>query len=226
MRRSLGTAVFSGMLGVTIFGIFLTPVFFYVILGIEETKIFASVAIQRFVSCLMGGLLGAAVGYLFGKLQVVALPGAAIFGAGAGCLAALTVFEIQRRSRPTQQGPSVSPPYSVSNVLPNGAPPQTCPHCGQSLTTTEVEGGQCSYCYKRVTDPVEPKQPRPPFLAVFLLGLLGALAGTASAIFLLGENHASWTTSLCGGVGFAIGSAAAKLLFNNRRADPPKGQDR
>ncbi len=31
MRRLLGTAVFSGMLGVTIFGIFLTPVFFYVI---------------------------------------------------------------------------------------------------------------------------------------------------------------------------------------------------
>jgi multidrug efflux pump len=31
MRRSLGLAVFSGMLGVTFFGIFLTPVFFYVI---------------------------------------------------------------------------------------------------------------------------------------------------------------------------------------------------
>jgi multidrug efflux pump len=31
MRRALGTAVFAGMLGVTLFGIFLTPVFFYVI---------------------------------------------------------------------------------------------------------------------------------------------------------------------------------------------------
>ncbi len=31
MRRKLGTAVFSGMLGVTLFGIFLTPVFFNVI---------------------------------------------------------------------------------------------------------------------------------------------------------------------------------------------------
>jgi multidrug efflux pump len=29
MRRTLGTAVFGGMLGVTLFGIFLTPVFFY-----------------------------------------------------------------------------------------------------------------------------------------------------------------------------------------------------
>ena len=31
MRRTLGIAVFSGMLGVTFFGIFLTPVFYYVI---------------------------------------------------------------------------------------------------------------------------------------------------------------------------------------------------
>jgi len=31
MRRALGTAVFSGMLGVTLFGLFLTPVFFFVI---------------------------------------------------------------------------------------------------------------------------------------------------------------------------------------------------
>jgi multidrug efflux pump len=31
MRRSLGVAVFAGMLGVTLFGIFLTPVFYYVI---------------------------------------------------------------------------------------------------------------------------------------------------------------------------------------------------
>jgi multidrug efflux pump len=31
MRRTLGTAVFSGMLGVTLFGIFLTPIFYYVI---------------------------------------------------------------------------------------------------------------------------------------------------------------------------------------------------
>jgi multidrug efflux pump len=31
MRRTLGTAVFFGMLGVTLFGVFLTPVFFYVV---------------------------------------------------------------------------------------------------------------------------------------------------------------------------------------------------
>jgi hydrophobe/amphiphile efflux-1 (HAE1) family protein len=32
MRRTLGTAVFSGMLGVTLFGIFLTPVFYFVVM--------------------------------------------------------------------------------------------------------------------------------------------------------------------------------------------------
>jgi multidrug efflux pump len=31
MRRTLGTAVFAGMIGVTLFGIFMTPLFFYVI---------------------------------------------------------------------------------------------------------------------------------------------------------------------------------------------------
>ncbi|WP_406698683.1 efflux RND transporter permease subunit [Singulisphaera sp. Ch08] len=38
MRRALGQAVFSGMLGVTAFGIFLTPVFFYVIQGFGGVK--------------------------------------------------------------------------------------------------------------------------------------------------------------------------------------------
>jgi hypothetical protein len=33
MRRALGLAVFAGMLGVTLFGVFLTPVFFSVIQG-------------------------------------------------------------------------------------------------------------------------------------------------------------------------------------------------
>jgi multidrug efflux pump subunit AcrB len=38
MRRTLGTAVFSGMLGVTLFGIFLTPVFFYVIQWVADRR--------------------------------------------------------------------------------------------------------------------------------------------------------------------------------------------
>jgi multidrug efflux pump len=38
MRRTLGTAVFAGMLGVTLFGIFLTPVFFYVIQWLADRR--------------------------------------------------------------------------------------------------------------------------------------------------------------------------------------------
>jgi multidrug efflux pump subunit AcrB len=38
MRRTLGTAVFAGMLGVTGFGIFLTPVFFYVIQWFKDWR--------------------------------------------------------------------------------------------------------------------------------------------------------------------------------------------
>ena len=39
MRRSLGMAVFSGMLGVTFFGILLTPVFFYLIDTVSESHV-------------------------------------------------------------------------------------------------------------------------------------------------------------------------------------------
>ena len=38
MRRTLGTAVFSGMVGVTLFGIFLTPVFYFVIQWISDVR--------------------------------------------------------------------------------------------------------------------------------------------------------------------------------------------
>ena len=43
MRTALGIAVFAGMLGVTIFGIFLTPVFYYVIVRLFGSKVAAPV---------------------------------------------------------------------------------------------------------------------------------------------------------------------------------------
>jgi multidrug efflux pump len=42
MRRTLGISVFSGMLGVTLVGIFLTPVFFYVINWLSGSFLFTS----------------------------------------------------------------------------------------------------------------------------------------------------------------------------------------
>jgi multidrug efflux pump len=52
MRRALGTAVFSGMLGVTLFGIFLTPVFFFVIDRVAGWRLFSTGWIHR------GGQIG------------------------------------------------------------------------------------------------------------------------------------------------------------------------
>ena len=49
MRQALGTAVFSGMIGVTFFGIFLTPVFFSVIM-----KLFAGARERGRVTEIVG----------------------------------------------------------------------------------------------------------------------------------------------------------------------------
>ena len=45
MRVALGTAVFSGMLGVTVFGIFFTPVFYVVVRWLTDRKAAAPVAL-------------------------------------------------------------------------------------------------------------------------------------------------------------------------------------
>jgi multidrug efflux pump len=47
MRQSLGVAVFSGMLGVTFFGVLLTPVFFYVIDTVAESHVFTNPVVRR-----------------------------------------------------------------------------------------------------------------------------------------------------------------------------------
>jgi len=97
MRRSLGTAVFSGMLGVTLFGVFLTPVFFYVIQGFSETKLFAAPRTRLAVSCVLGVLLGLGGGYLLGRLGVLPLYWATAIGGCVGLLGVLAVLGIHRR---------------------------------------------------------------------------------------------------------------------------------
>jgi multidrug efflux pump len=47
MRRTLGTAVFSGMLGVTVFGLILTPVFFFTVDWLGDSRLFASKWMRR-----------------------------------------------------------------------------------------------------------------------------------------------------------------------------------
>ena len=104
MRRSLGTTVFSGMLGVTLFGIFLTPVFFYVILELGVSRLFLALAATgRLGSSILGGVLGLAGGYLFAKLGLVALPWSLGGGAWRGALAVLAVLGIHREIRTRTQ---------------------------------------------------------------------------------------------------------------------------
>jgi multidrug efflux pump len=100
MRRSLGTAVFSGMLGVTLFGIFLTPVFFYVIQGLSELGLFAAASTRWAGSALVGGLLGLAVGSAVAQLGFGRLPWLAVFGALTGAALALLMPVLWRRIRP------------------------------------------------------------------------------------------------------------------------------
>src|SRR5438094_4867112 len=71
MRKTLGIAVFSGMLGVTLFGIFLTPVFFYVIEGFAETALFSSERTHLVSRVLRYTLIAATLG-LFGLPGLVA----------------------------------------------------------------------------------------------------------------------------------------------------------
>jgi multidrug efflux pump len=54
MRQSLGVAVFSGMLGVTFFGVLLTPVFFYVIDTVAESRFFSAPWVRRVGGIALG----------------------------------------------------------------------------------------------------------------------------------------------------------------------------
>jgi multidrug efflux pump len=99
MRRSLGTAVFSGMLGVTLFGIFLTPVFFYVIRGLGETRLFTAAATLWAGSSLVGAALGLAVSFSLARLGIGRLPWAALAGVLAGAMLALLIPVLWRRIR-------------------------------------------------------------------------------------------------------------------------------
>jgi multidrug efflux pump len=97
MRRSLGTAVFSGMIGVTAFGIFLTPVFFRVLQGVGETRLFEAAPTRWCGTCGLGAGLGAALGFLLGRVGHGHPTWGPIVGGCAGTLASLLVLGLRRR---------------------------------------------------------------------------------------------------------------------------------
>jgi multidrug efflux pump len=116
MRRVLGIAVFSGMLGVTLFGIFLTPVFFYVIEGLAETPLFHSARAR-----LVGRILLNVLGFL--SVGVLWLP--PLLGKGRRRFPRLAPFR-NGSSSPSGNGHSV-PPYAAetngNGLTSEGSPP-------------------------------------------------------------------------------------------------------
>jgi multidrug efflux pump len=114
MRRSLGTAVFSGMLGVTLFGVLLTPVFFSVIQGLSETPLLESAAVRWGGSALLGALVGAALGYLLSQTTALPLSKSLGVGFGAGAVLGLLIPAIERRF-----APNVRPgPHTTNGARP------------------------------------------------------------------------------------------------------------
>jgi multidrug efflux pump len=104
MRWSLGTAVFSGMLGVTLFGILLTPVFFYVIDRLGAGGFFGSPAMHRALSIGLGAGLGALAGFLGFKAGVpMPLPYALVVGGAIG-VAVGTGVELARWRKARSDG--------------------------------------------------------------------------------------------------------------------------
>jgi multidrug efflux pump len=97
MRRSLGTAVFSGMLGVTLFGVFLTPVFFDLIQRALGSAALATRLARWGGSALLGGAVGLAAGYSLAKLGVGGLVEAPVAGAAGGALLALILPSLWQR---------------------------------------------------------------------------------------------------------------------------------
>ena len=100
MRHSLGTAVFAGMFGVTLFGIFLTPVFFYVILGLSETWLFTALPNRWIGSIMLGASLGVAAGLLLGIVGAVREPWGPLYCGCAGILLAVGAMALRRRIKP------------------------------------------------------------------------------------------------------------------------------
>jgi multidrug efflux pump subunit AcrB len=100
MRQSLGTAVFSGMLGVTLFGIFLTPVFFYVIEWLGESRLLSGGAMHRVGSVLWGSTAGLLVALLVWNMGLMRLSGAMVVGAALAVAVALLVLRTAERDSP------------------------------------------------------------------------------------------------------------------------------
>ncbi len=123
MRRSLGIAVFSGMLGVTLFGIFLTPVFFSVIQGLGEMRAFSAHTTRWIGSSVISAFMGLAFGFLLAKLGVLRLSWALAICGPTGVLAALALLGFHRSAEPQRVGLGKSLTSHPRSDAPSGDSP-------------------------------------------------------------------------------------------------------
>jgi multidrug efflux pump len=92
VRRALGVAVFSGMLGVTFFGVLLTPVFFFALGWLGGTPLLRMRAVRWTLSLLGGLAIGSAVAVMLAWLHVPAFVAWPLgVGLGLGTAAVVTV---------------------------------------------------------------------------------------------------------------------------------------
>ena len=87
------------MLGVTIFGVFLTPVFFYVIQGIGEMPALSGSHVRRTSALVAVGVAGMAIGSLLGWLGLVHMIWGPVVGFCVALAAAVAVSMLRRRMR-------------------------------------------------------------------------------------------------------------------------------
>ena len=97
MRRSLGIAMFCGMLGVTIFGVLLTPTFYYLIQRVSGTRLFTNPKVQVIGSTMLGFTAGMVVGVLLWLSESFPFWWAMLIGIVLGMLVAAVVLGVHRR---------------------------------------------------------------------------------------------------------------------------------
>jgi hypothetical protein len=88
--------------GVTIFGIFLTPVFFSVIMNLSETSLFESAAVRWIGSTVVAGTAGSGIAFLFARLAragTLRVYWAIGLGGTVGVVAALLALGVRERMR-------------------------------------------------------------------------------------------------------------------------------
>jgi multidrug efflux pump subunit AcrB len=141
MRRNLGVAVFAGMVGVTVFGIFLTPVFYFVIARMGDALVLRSGRFQRANAWLLWGLhqmfnvLTLGLPWLFTRplrpAVAVVPPSAEPHGNGAPLApasdngnGATTVVAVEHKAPGNGAAAAPEPPPSDNGhtVAPTGAP--------------------------------------------------------------------------------------------------------